>query len=64
MLSGGNLEFANDNQLERNAILAGYSIEDINNLSINNVSRVSITCLSYINNSCTVYKSNVVTYMW
>ncbi|VYS71140.1 unnamed protein product [Arabidopsis thaliana] len=36
VLSGGNLEFANDNQLERNAILAGYSIEDINNLSINN----------------------------
>ncbi|KAG7613881.1 hypothetical protein ISN44_As05g057440 [Arabidopsis suecica] len=36
VLSGGNLEFANDNQLERNAILAGYSIEDINNLNINN----------------------------
>jgi len=38
LVNNENLEFANDDQLERNEILTTYSVEDINNLSINNVS--------------------------
>ncbi|XP_020881442.1 uncharacterized protein LOC9300849 isoform X3 [Arabidopsis lyrata subsp. lyrata] len=41
VLSGENREFANDNQLNRNSILATHSLEDINYLCINNVNNYS-----------------------
>ncbi|CAH8280521.1 unnamed protein product [Arabidopsis lyrata] len=49
VLSGENREFANDNQLNRNSILATHSLEDINYLCINNVSQIYITCIFMCN---------------
>ncbi|CAL9244557.1 unnamed protein product [Arabidopsis halleri] len=49
VLSGENHEYANDNQLNRNSILATHSLEDINYLSINNVSQIYITCIFMCN---------------
>ncbi|KAG7538864.1 hypothetical protein ISN44_As13g025790, partial [Arabidopsis suecica] len=49
VLSGENHEYANDNLLNRNSILATHSLEDINYLSINNVSQIYITCIFMCN---------------